>query len=591
MKPFFLHHLRLLCFCFIYFCFLISCQQKSSSPAATSYPQEVFSHLGPRQFPQGLHPTQDFFSPVMSLVHLTLTTQDERGEQVPVLLTSLPQLSSEGNRITYQLRNDAKWPDGTPMTREDVFFSLKVLCSPQLSHPAIPGYFENILSMEADPENAYRFHLNTQPYQLNRYLSNYMMVLPRHQYDPQGELDSLTLPQVRDPQLVESHPKLLAWSQEFQGLGDYEEIKSGTQDFPDGIGPYRVVEWVENEYIRLEAREGYWGARQAPKAFLQAGVGHITYSLTDAVQAVATQQVDVVTDLSPSAIEQFDTDVQSQYQFKLVEGDRYACIMLNTQPDPVSGNPVFRDKLNRQALSLLMPLDSILTTRYGSSEVAEAIISPVPKNLKEYNPQLPAKTYNPQKARKLLTQAGWGDSNGDGILDQNLNGKILPFEFALMYKGQNTTYEVIAQQVKASLKKAGIACKLVATDEQNLMEKAMVGDFDAVIRVFSYQRPISDFKQLWHTSSTQGEGYNFSQFGNEQTDALIDSISHSSDPEEYTLLAKKFQALLYEEQPVIFLFAPKRGIGIRRTYSEENIQARPPFIRINNLTLSQDLNS
>ena len=586
-----LYPFRFLCFCLCLTLglFINSCQEKRSLPSPLeSHPVEVSSHITARNFPQGLHPTFDFFSPVMSLLNLTLTTLDEYGNQVPILLSQLPEISEDGTRCTYTLREDARWPDGKPLTREDVHFSLKVLCSPSLSHPAIPGYFETLLQYEANAQNPNTFTLITSPNQLNPYLSNYMVAMPKHIHDPDGSWDTISIEEAKNPQLTQAYPALFPWVQSFLGVGDYTEIKEGNQEFPMGIGPYQVAEWVENEYIRLEARANYWGRGSAPQEFLDAGVKHITYTLTDAVQAISTQQVDVVTDLSPAAIGTFDEEVRAQYQFEMVEGDRYACIMLNTKPDPVNGASFLQEKINRQALRYLMPIDSMVARRYGSPEVAEAIVSPVPQNLQEYNSQLSPQRYQPTKARQLLEQAGWEDHNGDGILDRIMGGKRMSFEFSLMYKGQNTTYEVIAQQVRSALKKAGIVCHLVPIDEKKLMEHAMAGEFDAVIRVFSYQRPISDFKQLWHTSARKGQGYNFSNFGNAQTDALIDRIRATTDPSLYTQLAQEFQAILYEEQPVLFLFAPKRGIGIRKVYSRDNIQVRPPFVRINNLKLAEE---
>jgi peptide/nickel transport system substrate-binding protein len=94
-----------------------------------------------------------------------------------------------------------------------------------------------------------------------------------------------------------------------------------------------------------------------------------------------------------------------------------------------------------------------------------------------------------------------------------------------------------------------------------------------------------DFTQLWHTSSWMNEGSNYTGFGNEKSDALIDSIKKIIDPDQRRPLVHEFQRLVYDEQPMIFLFASIRRNVIHQRFGNVEMYFERPGILLNNLRL------
>src|SRR5205085_11635248 len=99
-------------------------------------------------------------------------------------------------------------------------------------------------------------------------------------------------------------------------------------------------------------------------------------------------------------------------------------------------SPKFSDKRVRQALAHLLDIPSILKTVYYN--LGEQVIGPVnPAKKKEYNNEIIPYAFDPEKAKSLLADAGWKDSNGDGIVDRMIDGKKQEFTIDFIYNAGN----------------------------------------------------------------------------------------------------------------------------------------------------------
>jgi peptide/nickel transport system substrate-binding protein len=94
-----------------------------------------------------------------------------------------------------------------------------------------------------------------------------------------------------------------------------------------------------------------------------------------------------------------------------------------------------------------------------------------------------------------------------------------------------------------------------------------------------------DFTQIWHSSSWSSKGSNYSGFGNAASDALIDSIKYTLDDEQRGKMAKRLQAILYDEQPFIFLFASLRRNVIHKRFGNQDIYFERPGMMLSDLKL------
>ena len=94
-----------------------------------------------------------------------------------------------------------------------------------------------------------------------------------------------------------------------------------------------------------------------------------------------------------------------------------------------------------------------------------------------------------------------------------------------------------------------------------------------------------DFTQLWHTGSWINKGSNYSGFGNEQSDALIDSIKFTMDDSKRTTMSKRLQRMIYDDQPYVFLYASLRRNIIHKRFGNVELYSERPGMLLNTLKI------
>lgn len=166
--------------------------------------------------------------------------------------------------------------------------------------------------------------------------------------------------------------------------------------------------------------------------------------------------------------------------------------------------------------------------------------------------------YNPQTAKRMLEEEGWYDSDGDGIIDKEINGKRTPFRFSLTYYVKNPTMKSICEYISTALKEIGIDARLNGVDIADISAVFDDKDFDALCLGWALGTPPEDPRQLWHSSGAKEKGSsNAIGFANAEADKLIDALDYEYDPEKRIALYHQFDAILHQEQPYTFLFTPK----------------------------------
>ena len=157
-----------------------------------------------------------------------------------------------------------------------------------------------------------------------------------------------------------------------------------------------------------------------------------------------------------------------------------------------------------------------------------------------------------EKAKSLLAEAGWKDTDGDGILDKD--GK--PFTFTLMFPNANPYYPKIAPVLKEDFAKAGVRLELLSLEWSVVIQRIEQRKFEATM--MGWTTPLMpDPFQLWHSSNAHTPGSsNFISFANPEADKLIETIRSSFDEGPRNEAYHKFHKLLHEEQPYLYLFTP-----------------------------------
>lgn len=176
--------------------------------------------------------------------------------------------------------------------------------------------------------------------------------------------------------------------------------------------------------------------------------------------------------------------------------------------------------------------------------------------------------YDTFQAKRLLEEEGWYDQDGDGILDKEIDGKIVPFRFYLTYYVKNPTTKSICEYVSMALKEIGVDCILNGVDIADLSQVFDDKSFDALYLAWSLGQPPDDPKQLWSSSGAKEKGSsNAVGFANKEADQIIDQLLYEDDPQRRLELYHRFSQILHEEAPYTFLYTPKAAF-LYRDYVE-----------------------
>lgn len=166
--------------------------------------------------------------------------------------------------------------------------------------------------------------------------------------------------------------------------------------------------------------------------------------------------------------------------------------------------------------------------------------------------------FNPQQAKRMLEQEGWYDSDGDGIIDKEIDGRRVPFRFSLTYFVKNPLSKSVSEYIVTALKEVGIEARLKGVDIADLSAVFDDKEFDALSLAWTLGTPPEDPRQLWHSFGAKEKGSsNAVGFANAEIDKIIDQLDYEYDIEKRIALYHQFDRIIHEEQPYTFLFTPK----------------------------------
>ena len=188
-----------------------------------------------------------------------------------------------------------------------------------------------------------------------------------------------------------------------------------------------------------------------------------------------------------------------------------------------NNHPIFQDKLVRRAMTFLTDRESMVKNLLFG--LAETVESPIHKFRPEYNHDLKPYNYDPGKALALLKEVGWKDTDNDGILDKEINGERIPFQFEFLVNSGNQLRKDIALTLQSSLEDLGIDCRVRELDWSIFLEKVKNKDFAAVTLGWTGGTGLRfppDAYQIWHSSQIEGNGSNFVSFRNKESDQILE---------------------------------------------------------------------
>ncbi len=474
--------------------------------------------------PQYLNPllcqTHEIDQDLCRLLFRGLTRLDAGGRVVPDLAESWSG-TPDGLSYTFRLRQDQFWHDGSPITTEDILFTVGMLQAPDT--PAVPDLAELWRSVEVEPIDAQsvRFVLDEPYAPFLDYTS--IGLLPKH-----------------------------IW----QNVPPAELIGSPLNQNPVGSGSMRVAE-ASARMIRLE-----------PNPFLGADTPYIAalefhfYPDYPSIYAAYTKgELDgisrVLSNDLPLAKERDDLQL-----FSALESE-YTSVILNLKnPD----TPFFQERAVRQALQYSLNRERLIEQAIaGQGIVAD---SPIPANSWAHAADLPTFAYNPAQATRLLDEAGWIDRDADGVRDKD--GR--PLRFVLLANDDPSRQQMI-EQISADWRAIGVQAV-----SQSVSFAGLVSDFlaprrfDAALVTWSITGDPDPFP-LWHSSQAAEGGQNYSGWMSEEADTLIKDARSTIDRSKRETLYARFQQLFLEELPALPLYYPVYTYGVSQRV--KNVQIGP----------------
>jgi ABC-type transport system substrate-binding protein len=334
-----------------------------------------------------------------------------------------------------------------------------------------------------------------------------------------------------------------------------------------GTGPYRFVKYTPGVEILLERNEDYFDEKPA--------LASIKYSVySDRTQTVLKlksgelmlgtlrqgqyrEEVQQFEGLPEDQRPRNNPFLNGEISCDLKEDPRYYYIGWNED------NPLFSDKRVRRAMTLSLNREEIVKKVFsGLGQVARG---PFLESTPYLAPDVQALPFDLKQASKVLSEAGWADTDKDGVLDKVLSGnRRVPFEFTLLIYGSSPEFSSAANIFKEDLLSIGVKMNIEAA-EWSLMQKRMdEKKFDAFTGAWSLPWSV-DLFQTWHSSQADApKGSNRVGFRNKQADKLIEALRVTIDKPERIRLLHAFHHILQDEQPYSFMFLPRFAYCHRR---------------------------
>jgi peptide/nickel transport system substrate-binding protein len=464
---------------------------------------------------------------------------NDKGDIYPILVTEIPTVENGGiaadfKSVTWKLIPGLLWSDGTPVTADDVVFTAQY-CMDPAGGCAQASKFASVATVEAvDPSTVKVTFKDAQPNPFTAFVANQSPILQKAQFAA--------------------------------CLGAAAPTCTTQNTMPIGTGPFRVTGFTVNDTVTMEANPNY--RDPAKPAFATAIIKGGGDAMGSARSVMETGEFDYAwnTQIPPDA--QTAMTAAGKGEFVVAFGTLVERIEINlTDPsaDLAEGerstvkhpHPILSDLKVRQALSMAIDRQTLVDVGYGAGGKPTCNLVPAPDLFASDNTGCIAQ--NMEGAKALLDDAGWKDSDGDGIRDKD--GKKL----SILYQ---TTVNPIRQDFQALIKswwnELGVEVELKSIDP-SVFFGGDAGSPD------TYQKFYADVEMYANNSEgtdpqvylanylcdkipgpdSQWQGENVNRFCDPAYDALVAKLAATLDPAERGTISKQLNDMLTKDSMTI----------------------------------------
>jgi peptide/nickel transport system substrate-binding protein len=440
--------------------------------------------------------------------------------------------SEDGTVLKMELRDDIKWEDGTPVTADDVAFTYELVADPAVAS----ARFNHVERLKPDgrPKIVDATHVEwhfTQAYDRDTQASHVALnLVPKHVF---GGLDRSTL------------------------RGNEKSNQ------PLSYGPWRLAKWEPQSRVVLEPNPTFSGPAEF-KPRLNRVIFRVIPDYATRVIELENGGIDLMESLLVADADRIRAD---HPEIQLVRrGWRSMDYIAWNLSDPL-----FQDRNVRKALAMATNTDDmmrkLLTSKTGERYARPAIGTITPALCGVHNDEVAPLPYALDEAKALLEAAGWKDTDGDKVLDNN--GK--KFEFTLSTNTGNKRRADAAVLFQDQMKQLGVVVNLEKTESNTFFENLRKKQYQTALAGWSAALFV-DPSSMWHCD-TEGKKYefNFTGYCNPEVDRLIDQGLSTPDPKLATPMWKEMQAKIYEDQPYLFLWWMDEIVGVHERFQNTKI--------------------
>jgi len=407
---------------------------------------------------------------------------------VAALLATHWEAGQNATVWTFTIKTDAKFHDGSPVTVDDVIWSYqKIIDDPK---SPVRAYLTKVKSIEKVADDKLRFNLSAPFAAFDRQVS-LISILPRKIYEERG---------------------------------------AGFAQNPIGSGPYKVIRWIKDDRVEMEAFAGYHGG--APK--IKTVIFRPVPSESARAAALSSGEVDIVPLLPPALVDRMSS--RKSVRVEKVASNRVIYLGFDVN------NPVLSNLKLRQAIDMSIDRNTI-TTRLlrGLGHPIGQVVAPVTFG---YDPAIKPTAYNADAARKLLKESGY---NGEPIVFQYPNNR---YAFG----------EEVAQAVVGYMKAVGINVEMQGMDYSAFFplwtSKKLNG-----MHMFAFGPSIMDadlpLGSLYETGPARA------YWSNAKVNELIAQQRAETDPVKRRAEIGQIWQLSKENVPYVILYNEVQAYGIK----------------------------
>jgi peptide/nickel transport system substrate-binding protein len=457
--------------------------------------------------------------------------------EAPLTVAGEDVLSIErGCAMTFTLREGVRWHPATGeagglaysiddqvLDADDVYFSWSIYSNPEVDCDEKRFQFEKMTDCEVLDDLTVRIFYREQYFQALESVGTSLTILPRHLYDLSDPDNPWYDPEAspsKQAKHINENPHNQLWV---------------------GLGPYRLVEWTQ-QYIEADRFDGYFEPDNA--GYVDTIRWRLISDDNTAFQALLNGELDYFERVKSADYFGAATE-RTEFAENFYKGYKYLGTYGYTGWN--SHRPYLSDKRVRQALAHAFPADEYLRTNYKN--LARRITGPFPFSSAAYDHSLEPIGYDLEKARTLLEEAGYYDTDGNGIVDKD--GRDLVIEF--MMPSGNEASKNLGLVMQENFGKIGIKLEFASLEWAAFVDRMRKREFDGIN--LAWVPPLeSDPEQVWHSKwgAPEVESSNNSGIQEPELDALILAGQREIDFEARQEIWKQIHRFLFDWQPYLF---------------------------------------